>query len=280
MPGWSVITGNIAGVKITLPPVATSPPVAIEPLDAGNGTVTVVTNDGSTIDGIAGATGIPVTGQQQILYNDGVNWFTLSAAPAVKAVTATTAVSTGEFVVVSPAGAVTITLPAMSSGGPVTVKNLTGAHIVTVQPYAGDSTTIDGESTFLLIDATDAATFITDGSSGWYTQSTATAVGTGEWNFKAKTTTYTAVAGDFVVDSPGGAHSITLPTPVTVGQRVAVKNLTGAHTVTVVTSDSTTIDAINGATGVPLAAQYDTLVVTFDGANWQIVSGGPVVASP
>jgi hypothetical protein len=190
----------------------------------------------------------------------------------------------GDVVLVNAtAGAVVIELPLVALGGPVVVKKTDSvAHNVTVK--TSDSATVDGVagSTGLVLSTQYAtATFVSDGVSNWTVHATYQASATPNvigWNFKTKTTTYTAVAGDFIVDTPAGAHTISLPTPVITGQAVAVKNVGGAHTITIKTTDSTTIDGITGTTGVPLAASFDTVVLVFDGTNWQSISGGPVVA--
>jgi hypothetical protein len=76
-----------------------------------------------------------------------------------------------------------------------------------------------------------------------------------------------------------GGCTVNLPT-LSYGTSVAVKNLsTGPETVTVKTTDSSTIDGIAGSTGFALAAEYDTVVLTTDGVNWYSLSGGPIVAS-
>ena len=165
MPGWTVQEGGSSGLTITLPPVATSGPVVVSPVDAGSGTLTVTTNDSSTINGGAS---YEVSSLAVTLYSDGAAWHTIG-------------------------------------GGP---------------------------------------------------------------NFFAITTTTTLVAGGFYLDSPGGAHTLSLPTPVLAGQQVKVKNITGASTVTIKSTDGSTIDGITGTTGIPLAAALDTVQLVTDGTNW------------
>jgi hypothetical protein len=85
------------------------------------------------------------------------------------------------------------------------------------------------------------------------------------------TVAITAVPGTFIVDSPAGAHVITLPA-VNAGGPVTVKNLTGAHTVTVKTADGSTIDTVTGTTGYALPHAFDTATFISDGANWHVSS--------
>jgi hypothetical protein len=96
-------------------------------------------------------------------------------------------------------------------------------------------------------------------------------------------TTYAANIGDIVVAPAalGAGCTITLP-PVSQGAEVVVKNLTTTpRTLTVKTNEgsSTSIDGIAGNTGIALAAEYDTVVLASDGANWYLLSGGPATAS-
>ena len=201
-------------------------------------------------------------------------------------VTKTTAYSAADsdFVLANATGgAFTVTLPPVVDGALVGVKKTdSSGNAVTLK--TSDSSTIDGiaGSTGVACSAQYSTVVVVSDGVAWHVVSsylTASTPGVNGWNFKAKTTTYTAVAGDFVQDTPSGAHTISLPTPALAGQAVAVKNLTGAHTITVATTDSTTIDGITGATGVLLAAEYDTVVVVFDGTNWNVQSGGPAVTA-
>jgi hypothetical protein len=93
--------------------------------------------------------------------------------------------------------------------------------------------------------------------------------------------TYQANNGDFVIAPAALAAAcvVTLP-PVSTGTTVAVKNLsTTPRLITVETADSSKIDGIAGATGIALAAQWDSFVLVCDGANWYSLSGSAVVAA-
>jgi hypothetical protein len=106
-------------------------------------------------------------------------------------------------------------------------------------------------------------------------------------NFTAKlTANYQANSGDFVLAN--AAITITLPTEATGGEasapsygaHVVVKNVDSTTvTVTVKTSDGSTIDGIAGSTGIALAAEYETVDLVSDGANWWVRSGGPATAA-
>lgn len=52
-----LVTTGSSSIVITLPPVEFGGPVLVKKIDSGTGAVTVKTADGSTIDGVAGATG-------------------------------------------------------------------------------------------------------------------------------------------------------------------------------------------------------------------------------
>lgn len=88
----------------------------------------------------------------------------------------------------------------------------------------------------------------------------------------ATTGTYTATSADEILtgDAAGGAFSITLPTAAGIAGRIyTVKRLnSGANAVTVATTGGQTID---GAATVALSAQWQTLRVVSDGANWLVV---------
>lgn len=85
----------------------------------------------------------------------------------------------------------------------------------------------------------------------------------------AKTAAYTATANDNIItgDATGGAFSITLPTAVGIpGRSYTIKRLnSGGNAVTVATTSSQTID---GASTVGLSAQWQSVRVVSDGANW------------
>jgi hypothetical protein len=80
VPGDVVLgTGGAGGITVTLPPVAQGGPVIVRQVDAGAGHVTIVTADGSKIDGITGTTGVTTAAQHGgfQLATDGANWFVI-----------------------------------------------------------------------------------------------------------------------------------------------------------------------------------------------------------
>ncbi len=89
-----------------------------------------------------------------------------------------------------------------------------------------------------------------------------------------KTANYTATLGDhkILVDSTGGAVTITLPTAASVaGLEFVVKDWKGqslTNNITVATTASQTID---GASTKVLNIAYASFTFTSDGANWSIV---------
>ena len=87
-----------------------------------------------------------------------------------------------------------------------------------------------------------------------------------------KTATHTITPYDSVIiaDATAAAFNVTLPTAVSIsGRQYTIKRINGGdNNVTVVTSSSQTID---GATTKVLNAQYVSVTVVSDGANWVIV---------
>jgi len=64
-------------ITVTLPPVAQGGPVTVRKMDSNAVAVKVVTSDGSTINGVAGATGVSTTAQfvGWTFVSDGANWW-------------------------------------------------------------------------------------------------------------------------------------------------------------------------------------------------------------
>lgn len=91
------------------------------------------------------------------------------------------------------------------------------------------------------------------------------------YNVQSKTTTYTAQYGDLIkADSIGGGFTITLPTAVGAsGKQIIIKKISSdGNTITINTTSSQTID---GSTSLSITAQYTSLIVVSDNANWYIV---------
>ncbi|MGL4465389.1 MAG: hypothetical protein ACRC1K_24835 [Planctomycetia bacterium] len=87
-----------------------------------------------------------------------------------------------------------------------------------------------------------------------------------------KTSSYSITDSDSVVlaDATAAAFNVTLPTAAGIsGRQYTIKRINGgANTVTVATTSSQTID---GAATKGLSAQYASVTVVSDGANWLIV---------
>ena len=77
-PGDYVLGTAAAAWALTLPPVGTGGTVGVRKVDSAAFAITVKTADGSTIDGVAGATGV-ATGTTQHsgleVTSDGTNWW-------------------------------------------------------------------------------------------------------------------------------------------------------------------------------------------------------------
>lgn len=76
-----IVTTGSATITITLPAANTNGVVYVRKVDAGTGSVAVKTNDGSTIDGVSGSTGIShatqATGAKYV--SDGLHWWRVTA---------------------------------------------------------------------------------------------------------------------------------------------------------------------------------------------------------
>lgn len=79
-PGDYVLATAAAAWNLTLPPVAQGGVVSVRKVDSAAFAVTLKTTDGSTIDGVAGATGV-ATGTTQhsglTVASDGTNWWVI-----------------------------------------------------------------------------------------------------------------------------------------------------------------------------------------------------------
>jgi hypothetical protein len=85
----------------------------------------------------------------------------------------------------------------------------------------------------------------------------------GRMNFLSKTTTYSAVIGDYV--SCSGTFTVTLPTAVGVsGQKICIKNI-GSGKITIATTSSQTIDQYNS---LSLCSLNDYVELISNGSNW------------
>jgi hypothetical protein len=88
----------------------------------------------------------------------------------------------------------------------------------------------------------------------------------------SKTAAYTLTATDSIALGSASTAAFTLTLPTAVGctgrQYILKKTDSSANAVTVGTTSSQTID---GATTYPLTAQYESITVVSDGANWSII---------
>lgn len=81
-PGDQLNVTAAALVTVTLPPVGTRGPVGVRKVDTAAFGVKLVTADGSTIDGVAGATGITTAATQHAGFtvaSDGSNWYVVGS---------------------------------------------------------------------------------------------------------------------------------------------------------------------------------------------------------
>lgn len=92
----------------------------------------------------------------------------------------------------------------------------------------------------------------------------------GKFSIQTKTTTYTAVMGEYVsCNATGGAFTVTLPTAVGFdGEMIKIKKTdSSANAITVATTSAQTID---GASTFTIRSQYDVNAFTSDGSNWMV----------
>lgn len=87
------------------------------------------------------------------------------------------------------------------------------------------------------------------------------------YNVVQKTSNYTIVSTDYMVDCTG-TFNITLPAASSVsGKEFVIKN-SGSGSITILTSDSNLID--DNASGDIILIQYESLSVYSNGSNWVI----------
>ncbi len=85
-----------------------------------------------------------------------------------------------------------------------------------------------------------------------------------------KTGAYIITAADSIIlaDASGGAFTVTLP-PAAVNNTFTIKKVDASGNV--VTVDGDGAETIDGALTAALAAQYESLTVITNGANWFVV---------
>lgn len=88
-------------------------------------------------------------------------------------------------------------------------------------------------------------------------------------NYTARTTTYTILATDYMIDCTSGTFTVTLPPAATAGGgKVFVIKNSGTGEITIEGDGSETIDG--GLTAV-MSTQWESLTVVSDGANYKII---------
>lgn len=117
-----------------------------------------------------------------------------------------------------------------------------------------------------------AATSSLSGSSGGvtntWTAGAASVAGGLVLGYAAKTTTYPVTANDHTINCTSGTFTVTLETATIAGQIHIIKN-SGTGIITIATTAAQTIDGF--ASGAITLAQYDSLTVQSNGANWIIL---------
>jgi len=89
-----------------------------------------------------------------------------------------------------------------------------------------------------------------------------------ELNYVAKTSAYTILNSDYIVDCTSGTFAVTLPTAVGIAGKMFIVKNSGAGVITIATTSSQTIDG----TLTIVANQWDSFQFTSNGSNW-IITG-------
>lgn len=96
---------------------------------------------------------------------------------------------------------------------------------------------------------------------------------TTDWNIVSKSTTYSAVIGDYVqCDASSAGFTVTLPTAVGVsGKKIAVTKIWTDTTLNQITIATTSSQTINGSTTRKVTTKGETFNVVSDGSNWVVL---------
>lgn len=86
----------------------------------------------------------------------------------------------------------------------------------------------------------------------------------------AKTGNYTITTSDSIIlgDTTSGNVTITLPTAVGSTKMYTIKKIIAANTLNIATTSAQTVD---GSTTIAITAQYESISVVSDNANWHVV---------
>jgi len=158
------------------------------------------------------------------------------------------------------------TLPIANGGTGQTTKT-TAYDALSPNTTKGDITVRNGTVNVRRSVGTDGQVLIADSSDAtgvkWATPSTVSTA-----NVISKTTTYTAVVGDDIINASGSAFTITLyAASGNSGKSITIKKTDSSFT-NIITIDGNASETIDGALTTTLNTQYESITLYCDGSNW------------
>lgn len=172
----------------------------------------------------------------------------------------------GRLISNATSSAYTVTLPSTPPSDSWWIAlEQSGTGSIVIDP---NGLTLDGSSSTLTLFQNQGLLIFTNGSS-YFTVRGYAPYGS-YWNTVAKSTTYTAVAGDYVLASTASGWTLTIPaSSANKGRSIRVKKVSAdANVLTIARSGSDTID---GATSQTITIQYNEMELTADGGTgWYI----------
>ena len=240
-------------------------------INNSSGSVTVNSSGGNTLQAMAASTKLTATVIS--LSGTGAASWSFEYSPNLGGGVTSVAASVPSFLSVS--------------GSPITTSGtlaitLSGTALPILNGGTGATAANAALNALLPTQTSNAGKFLTTNATN---TSWASVVATTAWNVASKTTTYSAVANDYILAS-SSSFTITLPTAVGIsGQAIGIQHA-GTSLSQVYTLNTTSAQTIGGiASGsYALYTNGETLIVVSDGSNWQIqdhkTATAPVAYTP